>query len=513
VNAPLRLLAAAAALAGAAGELRSAETRPNILWIVADDASPDLGCYGAKSARTPHLNGLAAQGVRFTNAFVPYSVCSPSRAAYLTGLYPQQNGQLGLATHRFAMYRGDTPNVVTLLKGAGYHAGLIGKLHVNPESAFPLDFHAIKGANFQRTEPVEAYAEAAAKFWREAGTKPWFLSVNYPDPHLPFLRQVKGQPARPLTAAEVEIQPWIGADSPRLREMAADYHSCMARLDEGVGRLLAALERTGTAANTMVVFFSDHGSQFPRAKGSVYDCALRIPLIVRWPAKAARGLVRDALVSTVDLLPTTLKAVGVPSPTLPGFDLHPLLASGNATSGRQYVHAITTGSNPRACFVQESVQDSRWKLIWTPPQPTPNGLAISYWSENDKPPYTASGLIASEFASLSPSMKAVYARWKAPPLHELYDLKSDPHELTNLAEDPKHAATKARLVAALQAWQAQTIDPFQDQRNVDAYVEEQLAARDEGAYDAAQRSAYQQQQDFRWKHIAAFRDWRDRQRR
>ena len=110
-------------------------------------------------------------------------------------------------------------------------------------------------------------------------------------------------------------------------------------------------------------------------------------------------------------------------------------------------------------------------------------------------------------------MKAVYARWKAPPRYELYDLKSDPHELTNLAENSKHAATKARLVAALQAWQALTIDPFQDQRNVDAYVEEQIAARDEAAYDAVQRATYQQQPDFRWKHVAAFRNWRDRQRR
>ena len=180
--------------------------------------------------------------------------------------------------------------------------------------------------------------------------------------------------------------------------MAADYHSCMARLDEGVGRLLAELERTGAAANTMVVFFSDHGAQFPRAKGSVYDCALRIPLIVRWPGKAAAGLVRDALVSTVDLLPTTfLKAARLPQPTLPGFDLHPLLASGDGTTGRQYVHAITTGSNSRRMFRPGIGAGFTLKLIWTPSQPTPNGLAISYRSENDKPPYTASGLIASEF--------------------------------------------------------------------------------------------------------------------
>ena len=112
--------------------------RPNVLLIVSEDNGPELGCYGDPYARTPHLDRLAEEGVRFENAFVPYSVCSPSRAAFLTGLYPHQNGQIGLATHKFAMYREDTPNIVTLLKAAGYRTGLIGKLHVNPEHRFSV---------------------------------------------------------------------------------------------------------------------------------------------------------------------------------------------------------------------------------------------------------------------------------------------------------------------------------------------------------------------------------------
>jgi len=113
-----------------------ADLAPNILLIVSEDNGPELGSYGGPYARTPNLDRLAEQGVRFENAFVPYSVCSPSRAAFLTGLYPVQNGQIGLATHKFAMYRKDTPNFATLLKSSGYYTGLIGKLHVNPESAF-----------------------------------------------------------------------------------------------------------------------------------------------------------------------------------------------------------------------------------------------------------------------------------------------------------------------------------------------------------------------------------------
>ena len=114
-------------------------------------------------------------------------------------MYPHQNGQIGLATHKFAMYRPDTPNVVTLLKSAGYHTGLIGKLHVNPESAFPFDFRAIPGANFNRQIDVTDYVAAAARFFAAAGDKPFFLSVNFPDAHLPFVRQAHGRPAKPAT--------------------------------------------------------------------------------------------------------------------------------------------------------------------------------------------------------------------------------------------------------------------------------------------------------------------------
>ena len=126
-----------------------AAERPNILFIVSEDNGPELGCYGDPYARTPNLDRLASQGVRFQNAFVPLSICSPSRAAFLTGLHPHQNGQIGLATHKFAMYRKDTPNIVTLLKAAGYHTGLIGKLHVQPRECVSLRLQGHPGGKFQ----------------------------------------------------------------------------------------------------------------------------------------------------------------------------------------------------------------------------------------------------------------------------------------------------------------------------------------------------------------------------
>ena len=123
------------------------DDRPNILLIVSEDNGPELGCYGDPYVRTPVLDQLAKDGVRFHNAYVPQAGCSQSRAAFLTGLFPHQNGQIGLASWKFRMYREDTPNMVRSLKQSGYRTGLIGKLHVNPASAFPLDMHKISSAN------------------------------------------------------------------------------------------------------------------------------------------------------------------------------------------------------------------------------------------------------------------------------------------------------------------------------------------------------------------------------
>lgn len=474
--------------------------KPNVLLIVSEDNGPQLGCYGDPFARTPHLDRLAADGVRFERAFVPYSVCSPSRAAFLTGLHPHQNGQIGLATHKFAMYREDTPNIVTLLKSAGYHTGLIGKLHVNPESAFPFDFRAIGGSNFNRKYSVADYADAAARFFAEAGAKPFFLSVNFPDAHLPFLRQVNGRPREPLSAGDVEPMPWVGVDSARLREQVANYYNCLARLDDGVGLLLDELDRAGHAKHTVVFYIGDHGAQFPRGKGTVYEGALRVPLIVRYPGHAKPGTVRRELVSTIDILPTALEAAGIRSaaPDLPGRSLKPLLSKEPSPSWRQYIFGLTTGSFPRACFVQHSIRDERYKLI-SSPRPATENLDAATYLDPRHPHFVVSGATPEEQAAASDFVRAAFDRWSRPPRYELYDLRNDPCEWHNLAADPRYAEVKTRLITALTTWQKQTRDPLVDQANVDAYVKEQLANRD---------LQYRKDKNFRWSYLETFPKWR-----
>lgn len=492
-----------------------AAEQPNLLLIVTEDNGPELGCYGDPYARTPHLDQLAKDGVRFERAFVPYSVCSPSRAAFLTGLYPHQNGQIGLATHRFSLYDPATPNAFTLLKAAGYRTGLIGKLHVNPASAFPVDFRRIRGANFGRRQ-VEEYAAAAAEFFNEESEQPFFLSINYPDAHLPFHRQQFGRPAKPLTGADVRPLPWAGADSPRIREVTADYYNCLQRADEGVGLLLSELEKSGHADDTLVIYIGDHGAQFPRGKVSVYEAALRVPFIVRWPSRAKPGLVRDELVSTVDILPTLLFAAGAEIPDLlanrdgvaddvretrgRGRPLQPLL-EGKEPAWREHIYGFTTGSYPFAFYLRWSIRDDRFKLLVSLVPGTEN-LGARMYLDPDNIVTVDSRFTPEEQAAAPPKVQAALKRFQRPAKYELYDLQNDPHEWTDLANDPQYDGVRMRLAQALESFRTETRDPFLDPENVALFRKSQLAMPD---------MSYRRQKGFTWPYVQSFRQWRARQ--
>ncbi len=473
--------------------------RPNVLLIVSEDNGPELSCYGDPCARTPNLDQLARDGVRFQHAFVPYSVCSPSRACFLTGLYPHENGQVGLATHKFSLYQPDTPNIVTLLQREGYRCGLAGKLHVNPQSAFPFDFTAISHANFNREQGADDYIAAAREFWSHESEKPWFLSVNFPDAHLPFLRQVDGQPEHTQKGDDVKMLPWVGADSPRLRELMADYYNCISRLDNWTGRLLQALQESGFRDNTLVIYIGDHGAQFPRGKGTVYESALRIPMIVRWPQEATPGTVREELVSTLDILPTVLTAASAPMPSdLSGRALQPLLKSQPLEEWRKYLFGMTTGSFPGNCYVQHSVRDRRFKLISNPQHGTENLIARSYLNETH-PFFVISGVTPAERLNVSPTTETAFRLWERPSRYELYDLESDPHEWRNLAEDPHYDEDRNRLIGVLNDFQSRTGDPFQNPNHLAAFIKEQHTNDD---------MKYRHQQNFRWSYVRDFHTWR-----
>ena len=467
--------------------------KPNVLLIVSEDNGPELGCYGDPYARTPALDRLAAEGVRFERAYVPYSVCSPSRACFLTGLYPHQNGQVGLATHKFSMY-GNLASIPSYLKKVGYTTGIIGKLHVNPADAFPFDFRKISSANFGKGQrDMKKYAAAAAEFFGSAGDRPFFLSINYPDAHFPLHRQDHGLPENPLTGKDVKPLPWVGADSPRLREFTADYYNCLARLDAGVEMLLDELKKAGKADNTLIIYIGDHGAQFSRGKCGVYEASLRVPMIVHWTGNMKPGAVPGQLVSTVDILPTILQAVGVDVPDyLPGKPLQNLMRGG-VQGGHDFIYGVTTGAAPGIHEIQFSIRDTRRRLVYTPFHGRENRFAKAYLKQYNA--HFAAGTRAEEISAASPVVQKAYRMFLNPPEYELYDLKSDPYEFHNLDEDPAHQDDKQRLIAALKKFQNVMGDPMSDPALLKRFDERQTGMTG---------MSYRRTKNFRWPYLDEF---------
>jgi len=460
------LLAAATVAPASPASAQQANSRPNILLIVSEDHGPELGCYGDPFARTPILDGLASAGARFSRAYVTQAGCSPSRAGIHTGLYNHQNGQVALATWGFRMYHEDTPNLPSLLKQAGYRTGMIGKLHINPESAFPFDFRAIPGGNFQRRD-LPAYADNALKFLLE-GNDPFFLVVNYPEAHDPFLYQVDGIPENPLLPEDIEMLPYFGVDTPQLRKELAGYYNCLARLDHLVGELLDRLRVTGHEDNTLVIFVSDHGPDLIRGKRTCYEGGVHVPMIARWPGQIPAGTVRHELMSTVDIMPTLLDLAGAPPvPGLPGRSAVELFRNRNAPWRSHVVTQYHTHGGHQNLNIQRAIRDDRYKLIHNLMPGRTNLAYIDMMKQWHSVPPAA--------AAVGGDVHDTYERYRTPPEFELYDLQEDPREFRNLAGNPAYAAQQASLLAALNAWRVQTNDPFLDPALQQRFIQEVLS--------------------------------------
>ena len=437
---------------------------PNILLIVSEDNGPELGCYGDQLASTPNLDRLAEEGILFRRAYVPQAGCSQSRASFLTGLYPHQHGQIGLATWGFRMYQVDTPNLPRSLKEIGYRTGIIGKLHVNPPSAFPFDMHEMASANFQRKN-LGDYARHAKTFM-EASDEAFFLSVNYPDAHRPWIGTVDGLPRIQQTKDDVRVMDYMGIDSPEFRELVAHYYNCISRLDSLVGDLLHALNESGKANDTIVVYIGDHGADMLRGKRTCFEGGLRIPMLMRWPGHIVPQ-VRNEMVSTIDLLPTLLDASGANQVAgLPGAKLQPLFRPGLAkwrthSFAEYHTHAASPNYFPQRC-----VRSGRYKLIESL---LPNSVHPDYDVTIDKLQVSIRELVGgSEFdlnaliAASRPDVSAAYALMRQPPRFQLYDLQVDPCEFRNLADDLGYAEVCADLRERLNRWRHESKDPLVD---------------------------------------------------
>lgn len=446
------------AIAASASAVFAAE-KPNILLITADDLGMQLGCYGEKQIRTPQLDRLAGEGTLFERAYATASLCSPSRSSILKGLYPHQTGQLGNTREggRFPVKPG-MPNLFAVLKKAGYRVGLLGKLHVEPEGEFVFD---LKKLPFSRE--AKQLAQAAGEFMAQDRAHPFFLMVNYLDPHVPFVSQVSGLPETPLLPGQVQPPPeFVGWKTPVVSStdgLLADYYNSVLRLDAGLGLLMEALAKAGQADNTLVIFLSDQGPHFAgRGKGTLYEGGLHVPFLVRWPGHTKPGVRTRALVSVVDIVPTVAEAAGIQWPgPLAGQSLAPFLQGREDVPRRQNVCGEWNSVYPVPAQYQpaRSIRDERYRLILhlkklVPVQPRTKGGTRAALTSTDA---QADG--AARF-------RKAFETFRNPPEVELYDVEKDPEERTNLAGKPEVADVQQRLMAELRAWCERTDDRIID---------------------------------------------------
>jgi len=436
----------------------SANTKRNVLLLIADDHGIDqLGCYGNRVVRTPNLDSLAAEGVRFTHAFAIAASCSASRGTILSGLYTHQNGQFGHQHNynHFSFHDG-VVTLPALLSANGYRTGVIGKLHVAPPAQLPFDLQVPDG-ELMGNRDVSTMAQRAGEFFDADPERPFFLLVGYSDPH----RAAKGfandadYPGivkKRYDPSQVPV-PGFLPDEPEVREELADQYTSIDRLDRGVGMVLERLRRSGRYDDTLIIYISDNGIPFPGAKTTVYDSGVRLPMIVSAPGVAEPGLVNRNMVSYVDLLPTILEWTGSAGPgyPLPGRSFLPVLnveRSGDwETVYHSHIfHEITM------YYPMRSVRTRRYRYI------------LNLFPELEYP--FATDLFASKTWQVvvkkrleRMGQRSVHA-YLHRPAEELYDLEHDPVESVNLAGSDENRSILVRMRSLCRQWREKTGDPW-----------------------------------------------------
>lgn len=451
------------------GSAAAASEQPNILFLVAEDLSARVAAFGDPVAVTPHLDALAAEGVRYPNAFTTAGVCAPSRAALITGIHQISFGAQHMRSSSApdGDYRAVPPADVKAfperLRAAGYATFTSLKLDYQFSGVFP------------GSGPFTIWdSEDGETLWDVADAgQPWFGMLNYGEthesglfrplgswPHSPLhlLMQVArawqyGVPdaVGPVAPDDVPLPPYY-PDTSAVRADLARHYQNIEQMDAEIGAVLTLLETAGLADSTIVVWTTDHGDGLPRAKRELYDSGIRVPMIVRWPeslrpAGATPGAVDERLVSFVDFAPTFLEWAGAPVPDfLPGRSF-----SDPETPPREYVFA----SRDRIDAIddrQRAVRDDRWKYIrsWNPEVPLGHPLAFRDNIE-----------MVRELHALHAAgeLDAESDRWFEPfGAEKLFDLEADPHELKDLSGEDEHAAVLLRMRGVLTDWLSRTPD-------------------------------------------------------
>ena len=418
-----RLLLAAVLVAAPAA---AQPERPNILWLTSEDNGPQIGAYGDQFATTPNLDALARRGARYTRAWSTAPVCAPARTALITGLYPSSLGA------------GHMRSLVPLPAGMALFPELLRQAGYYTTNNVKEDYNVIK------SDAVWDESSARAHWKHRPPGRPFFSVFNSTLTHESAIR------ARPHTPvhdpARVPVPPYH-PDTPEVRQDWAQYYDQMTAMDAVVGARLRELEDAGLSADTIVIYFGDHGPGLPRAKRWLYQSGLHVPLIVYVPPRFralapegyAPGAALDRLINFVDLAPSMLSLAGVRPP---------LWMQGRAFLGS---HAVAA---PAVMFAERGRMDERYDLARAARDDRylyirnyyPHRIYGQYLDYMFQTPTTRVWRRLYDAGALAPPRTFF---WEAKPVEELYDLETDPHNVVNLAQTPAHAARLRSLSAAL----------------------------------------------------------------
>lgn len=430
-------------------EVTAAEQPVNFLIFLADDQGEnDLSCYGHPVLRTPNIDRLATEGMRFDRAFLTISSCSPSRASILTGRYPHST----CAEDLHQPLPADQRTLARTLHDVGYHCMAVGKWHLGDDERAHWDRIVECAGQDTGAEAVDLLADRPKD-------KPFFFWVATKDPHRPF--DVDAIP-RPHDPADVVVPPYL-PDHPLIRKELAQYYDEITRFDTHVGLVCDELKKQGVLDRTCIVYLSDNGMPFPRAKTTLYDSGIRTPLIVRYPPLVRPGTVHRGLASVVDIAPTLLDLAGLQQPTMQGRSMIAILKDAKA-AGRDVIFAEANWHDYEK--FTRAVRSETFLLVrnyyWDKP----------LWNSVDSiNSITWKGYLEMRAAGkLTAAQQFLFVEPR--PFEELYDLRNDPHCLKNVAADPRCREALNRLRTRLDNWRVDTTDTMPSKRRRDGWTRE-----------------------------------------
>lgn len=424
------------------GPLLLAADTPNLLLIIADDCTyRDLEVYGGQ-AKTPNLNKLAAEGMKFSNCFQAAPMCSPTRHCLYTGLYPVKSGAYPNHTQAYDWVK----SIAGYLQAVGYTTHLSGKTHINPKSVFPFEYSKRQGENNPDPMVLQQVIEDGA-----ASGKPFLFIAASNEPHEPYTKgDASVYPPENLTLPPVLV------DTPETRESFSKYLAEVTYFDSQVGELVALIDAAGLTENTLVMVLSEQGNSFPFAKWTCYDAGLQSGCVVRWPEQVKPGSVSEALIEYVDVVPTFLEVVGMARPeVLDGRSFLPVLR-GEANEHKTHVFGLQTTrgiNNGSEYFGVRSVRDRRYRYVrnFSPEMLFQNAAT-------QDPVFQSWQRLADAGDAAAKKLVEDYQRR---PAEELFDCLADPWNRVNLINEAEVASVRDELRQQLDAWMQQQGDEGQ----------------------------------------------------